>query len=926
MLKKITLLLFLIIQSNFTFSQNTEWVLTAGDFQSEKGISIGTDSLGFIYISGFFNNDITFGSIVLTASSWSTTNKDMFVAKLDSNGNFLWAISGGGGPFDDRALGMHVTPGGTVYLTGTFWGNITFAGVTANGNGHDTSLMVKIDSNGNCIWAKGFGATPSGNCPWPIYDGDDHSYDVKVDKDDFIYVTGFFSGHSADFDAITLNSPNWGNCQPSGYVAKMNPNGDFIWAKRFDGIKDQRGSRDNRIAIDHFSNVYVIGGFENTGVYGPISLTSNGSWDVFLFKMNKDGDYLWAKNVGSNKSDRGNGIAIDACDNVYITGEYRNPMIFSGANASNGTDTLNHAKKRDIFVAKITTNGDWVWAKRARSKRTDKSYQMSVDENMQVFICGIAGDTMKFNNNIVLHNSDTTISAFVAQLDGSGIGEWVWAKMGGGPTDNDRAGDICEDGGSNIYAVGFYENTANIDGVIHTANGRKDVFVWKLKKDQTVEITPSNCIYIDVQPPGSGSIVMNGITITNFPCLQSLSDSTNQTFDAVAGFGYQFVNWDWNIHSPAPSSTSTNTIVYTYSDDTVIVNFQVTPVDTITYIVQPPGSGTITVDGTGITTFPTTEIYNENTNASLVATPNTGFTFSNWDFTNNTALPNANNSNITVTWLSNDTCIVHFNAIPTYDITYLTYPIGAGNIDIDAVNTTFFPTSYNYYQNTNVSLVANDNPSFTFSHWTTQGNTLLPTTTDDIVNFNVTINDTIVAHYTEVDTLWIITNPPGVATLEVESDIITTSPFMGLYQKGSLLEIKAIPNGSNTFDQWNLNDNNLPDYNASTYFAFLSSDTLVASFNNVLAIENLGADLSSANVYPSVFKEIVTVDIKVEKNTKIVIDLINISGQKIQNLYKGKLKNNDNFSKTFDIKVSKGIYFVRLKTNKTNITFKIVKI
>ncbi|MBT3621372.1 MAG: hypothetical protein HN535_01275, partial [Flavobacteriales bacterium] len=162
-------------------------------------------------------------------------------------------------------------------------------------------MLTKIDKDGNCIFVKSFGANTGGPCPWPMYDGDDHSYDVKVDADGFIYVTGFWSGDDADFDSFTLTNTNWDNfCQPSGYIAKLDSLGNFIWVDKFDGIKDQRGSRDNRLALDQFSNIYCVGGFENTGTYGPFSITSNGEWDAFIFKMDKDGNWLWVKNIGSN--------------------------------------------------------------------------------------------------------------------------------------------------------------------------------------------------------------------------------------------------------------------------------------------------------------------------------------------------------------------------------------------------------------------------------------------------------------------------------------------------------------------------------------------------------------------------------------------------------------------------------------------------
>ena len=297
-MRKVITLAFIIFSINLS-AQTTDWVQSFGGTASDKGISIGTDSLGFIYISGYYNNEATFGSITLTnnnLSQWGN-NKENFIAKLDSNGNVLWAIPGGnqsGSCCDDRALGMHVTPGGDVFITGTYWssyhlGPIGAPGpITATGNNsHDTSLLGKVDKDGNPQWVISFGGdNSSGGCPWPITDADDHSYDVKVDDDGFIYVTGFFSGFDADFDGLTITNSDWDvDCQPMGYIGKLDSNGNWLWVDKFDGIKDQRGSRDNRLAIDEFSNIYVVGGFQNTGTYGPFQITSNGEWDAFIFKM-----------------------------------------------------------------------------------------------------------------------------------------------------------------------------------------------------------------------------------------------------------------------------------------------------------------------------------------------------------------------------------------------------------------------------------------------------------------------------------------------------------------------------------------------------------------------------------------------------------------------------------------------------------------
>ena len=611
---KKNLILFLIFPF-FVFSQNTDWVRSFGGDESDKGISIGVDSLGFIYVSGYFNTSATFGTITLTNSPASGTNKEMFVIKMDSLGNVLWAIAGGdqtGSCCDDRALGMHVTPGGDVFITGTFWSTYDLGSCSVSnsqGNSHDTSVLAKIDKDGNCVWVIAFGTNnTSGGCPWPIYDADDHSYDVKVDQDGFIYVTGFFSGYNAEFDGFTIDNPDWGTtCTPLGYIGKLDQSGNWLWVDKFDGIKDARGSRDNRLAIDQYSNIYVCGGFENTANYGPLTLNSNGEWDAFIFKMDTDGNWIWARNVGSNKTDRANSIAVDVCDDIYVTGEYRNPMVFQGADASNGTDTLSHKQKRDVFVAKINSQGNWQWAKRARSSGTDKSYQMSVDNNKQVFICGTMGDTATFNNSTVINPpnpNDTTNSAFIAQLDGTtNNGSWLWAKMAGCSTDDDdRTNDICPDGFGNVYAVGFYEDLANFDGTVLDATGRKkDIFVWKVSQVERTFVS-------------------------------------NNTYDTVYTTVMEFNPLDTGVFTV--STYSLNGCDTNFVDSIIYKRLAVE----IVYTINNPGTATISINGI-IQPTPYSEIYWAKDAVAIDANLAPGWLFSYWQSNNNNILPTNNSLN-----------------------------------------------------------------------------------------------------------------------------------------------------------------------------------------------------------------------------------------------------------------------------------------
>lgn len=559
-----------------------------------------------------------------------------------------------------------------------------------------------------------------------------------------------------------------------------------------------------------------------------------------------------------------------------------------------------------------------------------------------------------------------------------------------------------------------YWTIAN-DTIFPNVNSNNINFDLSANDTVSVHYKQSNCIYIVVQPAGAGVVIIDGNTLSNYPNIESLTDSTNHTFDAVANTGYTFSNWDWGIHNPAPNSASTNTIVYTYTNDTVyanfttfssdtivyitnpplsgnitvngtnintfpstsyyssgtnavlsatanagytfinwdfninnplpnstssninvtwagndtcIINFTVVPVDTVVYLINPPGAGSITVGGTNISSFPSTQIYSQGSTSNVSATANAGFSFLNWDFTNNTALPNTNTNNISVTWTSNDTCTVNFNTVPSYNITYLVDPVGAGNINIAGVNNSIFPTTKTYLSGTNVSLNALNNPNFTFGYWETNATILNPSINASAVSFNATNNDTIIAHFDSftTDTLWVVTNPVGVASLKVGTDIITTSPFMGIYEVGVILNLQAFPSGTNVFNQWNLNNVSLPDYNASTLFIFNGQDTLYAYFNNVLGIQDLGEDIANMKLYPTLVNNQITIEATANEDSQLSIDLFNLNGQRVSNLFNGTLKTNVPFVEKLNINVSEGVYFISINTEKTRATHKIVVI
>jgi hypothetical protein len=119
--------------------------------------------------------------------------------------------------------------------------------------------------------------------------------------------------------------------------------GNFLWAKRAGGVSSVRGQG---IAVDSSGNAYVTGYFQGTAVFGATTLTSAGSNDIYMAKVDSGGNFLWAKRAGGTSYDVGQSIAVDSSGNAYVTGEFVGTAVF-------GATTLTSAGNSDVFIWKV---------------------------------------------------------------------------------------------------------------------------------------------------------------------------------------------------------------------------------------------------------------------------------------------------------------------------------------------------------------------------------------------------------------------------------------------------------------------------------------------------------------------------------------------------------------------------------------------
>ena len=139
------------------------------------------------------------------------------------------------------------------------------------------------------------------------------------------------------------------------FVSKLDSAGAFVWAKQLGGTDSDQA---NSVAVDSSGNVYTTGSFSGTADFDPgagtTNLTSAGSSDVFVSKLDSTGAFVWAKQFGGTGSDASNSVAVDSSGNVYTTGSFSGTVDFD---PGGGTANLVSTGNGDVFVSKLSSAG-----------------------------------------------------------------------------------------------------------------------------------------------------------------------------------------------------------------------------------------------------------------------------------------------------------------------------------------------------------------------------------------------------------------------------------------------------------------------------------------------------------------------------------------------------------------------------------------
>ncbi len=289
------------------------WVRTCGGTEEDIGHAIALDPSGNVVVTGEFQGTSTFGTSVFTSMNNSV---DIFTIKYDNNGTFLWAKQGAA-KYTDIGAAVVCDASGNVYVTGQFSDTITFDYVT-NCNMYNGIFLIKYNASGVEQWMK-FSGGGNYNVANTIYI--DQSGNPVIAGDLHGSITFFYAPTNI---TMTTTYPN------NIFLAKYSPAGNLIWSLA-NGSNSYVTAKS--LVIDELGNNYLTGNFACTftqyaDVYGQGTFCSIGFNDIYVSKWDVAGNKIWNRQVAGHADDNGTGIALNAADEILLTGSFGETVIF----------------------------------------------------------------------------------------------------------------------------------------------------------------------------------------------------------------------------------------------------------------------------------------------------------------------------------------------------------------------------------------------------------------------------------------------------------------------------------------------------------------------------------------------------------------------------------------------------------------------
>lgn len=388
-----------IFIAKYNSSGVNQWAKRIGGSVGDKGLGIGTDSSGNVYVTGYFNDTVDFDPGAGTSNLVSAGNSDIFVVKLDTSGALVWA-KGLGGTGVDQGLAISVMSTGTFAITGnfgTFGTGIDFGGGTLNSAGQSDIFVATYDSSGAYIWAVRVGGT-----------GVDVGQAIAINSSGEVVMAGTFKG-TVVYGCTSISS-NGGASFRDVVVTKFDSSGTLLWIKRAGGTSDDIPYG---VAMNAGGEVAITGSFLGTINFGGADRVNIGTGqDVFIAKWDSSGAWEWDSAYGTvGQAQTGsNCIAMDGSGNIAIGGIINGPTDLGGGPLCSGS-----CSSTDAYVAKYNSSGTHLFSTGFQpipdTGYAETTYAVAFDSSGNLFVAGIFLNQINLGGGNLTNGAGNTTSA-----------------------------------------------------------------------------------------------------------------------------------------------------------------------------------------------------------------------------------------------------------------------------------------------------------------------------------------------------------------------------------------------------------------------------------------------------------------------------------------------------------------------------------
>ncbi|MBI1182999.1 PKD domain-containing protein [bacterium] len=361
--------------------------------------------------------------------------------------------SGNGTPSD-----MCIDDSSNVYLVGSFSGTIKFGPYSLKSSNNDV-YVVKASNAGKIRWARQLGGS-----------GYDVSYRVAVDDSFNVYVTGSFSSNYGDGKDTVSSVGSY-----DGFLTKLNADGKTQWSVIASGSSIQYGKA---VAVDGEGKIYWLGEYTGNSTIAGKSVSGIGSTDLFLAKLNRDGKAIKVSAYGGNSLESAVDISING-KIFYITGN------FVSSNLKFGSTTLSSSGSYDVFLARFDTTMKVAWAIKGGGSSNDMVYSLHTGRDGSAYLAGTYISSFGMGGRSVTGSWYDVFALRVAA--NSKASYMVNIQHTSGFTQDILPTGIHGFKDGSVYVSGYFQNSIKIGSKSYSAKGSNDVFVLAFNKNGALD-------------------------------------------------------------------------------------------------------------------------------------------------------------------------------------------------------------------------------------------------------------------------------------------------------------------------------------------------------------------------------------------------------------------------------------------------------